>query len=114
MLNDIDAGDNPIVRVFNKIDALESEGAIDDVQLEAAMMPEYAVAISALSGEGMVDFVATVEDALMNLLFPVELLIPYTNGKEVRHSLLNACYSFVDCCNIMSLPFFLSRCDYGL
>merc|ERR1712238_202574 len=60
------------------------EGAMEDMQLEAAMMPGHAVAISALTGEGMVDFVATVEDALMHLLCPVELLIPYANGSEVN------------------------------
>jgi len=84
VLEEIDAGDKTVVRVFNKIDGLESEGAMEDMQLEAAMMPGHAVAISALTGEGMVDFVATVEDALMHLLCPVELLIPYANGSEVN------------------------------
>jgi len=84
VLNDIGAGDKKIVRVFNKIDGLENEEAMEDAQLEAAMMPGHAVAISALTGEGMVDFVATVEDALMDLLCPVEVLIPYTNGREVN------------------------------
>jgi len=84
VLDEIEAGGKPIVRVFNKIDALEGEGVMEDIQLEAAMMPGHTVAISALTGEGMVDFVTTVEEALMGLLIPVEVLIPYTNGKEVN------------------------------
>jgi len=84
VLEEIEAGGKPIVRVFNKIDALEGEGVMEDIQLEAAMMPGHTVAISALTGEGMVDFVTTVEEALMGLLIPVEVLIPYTNGKEVN------------------------------
>jgi len=84
VLKEIDVGEKPIVRVFNKIDALDGDGVMENMQLEAAMMPGHSVAISALTGEGMVDFVSTVEEALMALLIPVEVLIPYTNGREVN------------------------------
>jgi len=83
VLSEIGAGDKPIVRVFNKIDMLDNDVA-EDLQYEAVMMPGYAVATSALTGTGMVDFVAAVEDALKDLLVPIEVLLPYCNGKEVN------------------------------
>lgn len=83
VLSEIGAGDKPIVRVLNKIDRLDPETA-DDLKYEAAMMPGYSVAISSLTGEGIVDLVANIEDSLMDQLEPIEVLLPYTNGKEVN------------------------------
>ncbi len=83
VLSEIDAGDKPIVRVLNKIDLLDSDVA-EDLQYEAAMMPDHSVAISSITGEGMVDLVSTIEDALMGLLVQIEVLLPYANGKEVN------------------------------
>jgi GTP-binding protein HflX len=83
VLAEIDSGDKPVVRVLNKIDLLEADVA-EDLQYEAAMMSDHSVAISSVTGEGMVDLVSTIEDALMGLLVPIEVLLPYTNGKEVN------------------------------
>uniref|UniRef100_A0A7S3Q0Z1 Hflx-type G domain-containing protein n=1 Tax=Chaetoceros debilis TaxID=122233 RepID=A0A7S3Q0Z1_9STRA len=83
VLAEIDSGDKPVVRVLNKIDLLEADAA-EDLQYEAAMMSDHSVAISSVTGEGMVDLVSTIEDALMGLLVPIEVLLPYTNGKEVN------------------------------
>ncbi len=83
VLSEIDAGDKPIVRVLNKIDLLDDDVA-EELQYEAAMMDDYSVAISSKSGEGMIDLVATIEEALMALLLPIEVLLPYTHGKEVN------------------------------
>mmetsp|Transcript_9341 Transcript_9341/g.13264 ORF Transcript_9341/g.13264 Transcript_9341/m.13264 type:complete len:281 (+) Transcript_9341:164-1006(+) len=83
VLSEIGAGDKPVVRVLNKIDKLNEDDA-EDLKYEAAMMAGHSVAISSLTGEGMEDFVATVEDALLHLLKPIEVLIPYSHGKEVN------------------------------
>ena len=32
----------------------------------------------------MTDSVSTIEDAMMGLLMPIEILLPYANGKEVN------------------------------
>mmetsp|Transcript_13189 Transcript_13189/g.14844 ORF Transcript_13189/g.14844 Transcript_13189/m.14844 type:complete len:668 (+) Transcript_13189:307-2310(+) len=83
VLTEIDAGDKPVVRVLNKIDLLDSDVA-EELQYEAAMMSDYSVAISSTTGEGMIDLVATIEEGLMTLLHPIEVLLPYTHGKEVN------------------------------
>ncbi|KAL7471830.1 hypothetical protein ACHAXS_012707 [Conticribra weissflogii] len=83
VLEEIGAGDKPIVRVFNKLDLLEAEDA-DMLKYEAACSDDYAVGISSLTGEGLSDFVAVVEDALSGLLVPVELELPYSCGQEVN------------------------------
>merc|ERR1719223_1142843 len=83
VLSEIDCGDKPIVRVFNKLDLLDDDLA-EDLQYEAAMMPGHSVAVSSITGEGMSDFVATIEESLMGLLVQIEVLLPYTHGKEVN------------------------------
>lgn len=83
VLFEIGAGDKPLVRVLNKIDRLDPDIA-DSLQYEAATMSGYSVAISSLTGEGMVDLVSNIEDALMDQLEPIEVLLPYTNGKDVN------------------------------
>ena len=67
--------DKPIVRVLNKIDLLDPETA-EYLKYEAALS-ENTVAISALYGDGITDFVTAVEEALMDLLVPIEAEIPY-------------------------------------
>ena len=83
VLREIGAGDKPMVRVLNKIDLLDEDLA-ENLQYEAAMMDDYSVAISSKTGEGMTDLVSTIEDAMMGLLVPIEVILPYSNGKEVN------------------------------
>mmetsp|Transcript_21283 Transcript_21283/g.32066 ORF Transcript_21283/g.32066 Transcript_21283/m.32066 type:complete len:674 (-) Transcript_21283:443-2464(-) len=83
VLEEIGAGDKPIVRVFNKLDLLDSEDA-EMLKYEAACSDDFSVAISSLTGEGLSDFVAVVEDSLSDLLVPVELELPYSCGNEVN------------------------------
>lgn len=54
------------------------------LKYEAACAEDFSVAISSLTGEGLSDFVAVVEDALSDLLVPVELELPYSCGQEVN------------------------------
>ena len=83
VLSEIEVGNKPVVRVLNKIDLLDDDVA-EELQYEAAMMENHSVAISSKTGEGMIDLVATIEEALMSLLLPIEVLLPYTHGKEVN------------------------------
>jgi len=83
VLEEIGAGDKPVVRVFNKLDLLDPEDA-EMLKYEAACAEDFSVGISSLTGEGLTDFVAVVEDALSDLLVPVELEMPHSCGNEVN------------------------------
>jgi len=83
VLKEIGAEDKIMVRALNKIDLLDQDVA-EDLQYQAAMRDDYSVAISSLTGEGMTDLVATIEDAMMSMLIPIEVILPYANGKEVN------------------------------
>jgi GTP-binding protein HflX len=82
VLNEIDASDKPIVRVFNKIDLLPDDDA-EYLRYEAAMTSN-SVAVSSVRGDGLQDFVAVVEDALADLLVPIEVIVPYNKGEELN------------------------------
>lgn len=81
VLSDMGVADKPVVRVLNKIDLLDDEDA-EMLRYEAAFA-ENTVAVSALYGEGMEDFVEAVEDALNSMLVPIELVIPYSKGQDL-------------------------------
>jgi GTP-binding protein HflX len=83
VLSEIGAGDKPTVRVFNKLDLLDKEDA-ELIKYEAACSENFSVGISSLTGEGLSDFVAVVEDALSGLLVPIELELPYSCGNEIN------------------------------
>ena len=83
VLADLDVSDKPIVRVLNKIDLLDPEEA-EFLKYEAAVNMKHTVAVSALLGDGMQDFVAVVEDAMAELLVPIELELPYSMGDELN------------------------------
>eukprot|EP00546_Thalassionema_frauenfeldii_P002854 CAMPEP_0178933190 /NCGR_PEP_ID=MMETSP0786-20121207/23110_1 /TAXON_ID=186022 /ORGANISM="Thalassionema frauenfeldii, Strain CCMP 1798" /LENGTH=190 /DNA_ID=CAMNT_0020610715 /DNA_START=1438 /DNA_END=2006 /DNA_ORIENTATION=- len=71
VLSEIKASDKPIVTVFNKIDLLPEEDA-DYLRYEAACN-DLQVAVSSLTGDGLEDFVAVVEEALAGLLVQIEV-----------------------------------------
>ena len=66
------------------MDLLDSEDA-EMIKYEAACSEDFSVGISSLTGEGLSDFVAVVEDALSGLLVPIELELPYSCGNEINH-----------------------------
>ncbi|GKY97505.1 hypothetical protein MPSEU_000708700 [Mayamaea pseudoterrestris] len=82
VLADMGCGNKPIVRVLNKIDLLDRNKA-EYLRLGASQI-EHTVAVSALSGDGLADLVACVEDALAELLVSIEVLIPYAKGDELN------------------------------
>jgi GTP-binding protein HflX len=81
VLADMGCANKPMVRVLNKIDLLDEDDA-EYLKYEAAIA-DNTVVVSALYGDGMGDFVSAVEEALNDLLVPVELLIPYSKGQEL-------------------------------
>lgn len=81
VLNDMGVGSKPIVRILNKIDLLDDDDR-EYLKYETAFA-EKTVAASALFGEGMEEFLEAVEEALNDLLVPIELLIPYSKGQDL-------------------------------
>eukprot|EP00592_Proboscia_alata_P006511 CAMPEP_0194357344 /NCGR_PEP_ID=MMETSP0174-20130528/4839_1 /TAXON_ID=216777 /ORGANISM="Proboscia alata, Strain PI-D3" /LENGTH=664 /DNA_ID=CAMNT_0039127323 /DNA_START=92 /DNA_END=2086 /DNA_ORIENTATION=+ len=82
VLQEIGCGDKPIVRVLNKIDLLGHESS-EQLKVEVAKTG-LSVAVSSLTGDGMQDFVHFVEEALVKMLVPIELEIPYDKGDELN------------------------------
>jgi GTP-binding protein HflX len=82
VLAEIGVCDKPMVRVLNKIDLLDPDDA-EQLKYEAAFA-EYTVAVSALNGDGLQDFVAVAEEAMMDLLVHIEMEIPYSKGHELN------------------------------
>lgn len=82
VLREIGCGDKPIVRVLNKIDLLGYESS-EQLKVEVAKTG-LSVAVSSLTGDGMQDFVHFVEEALVKMLVPIELEIPYDKGDELN------------------------------
>jgi len=84
VLNDIKVSkDVPVIRVLNKIDQLDPEEA-EELKYKVALEETPTVAVSALTGDGMQDFVAVVEDALIEFLVPCHFEIPYDKGEELN------------------------------
>jgi GTP-binding protein HflX len=74
VLAEIDADRVPELIVFNKADLVPE--AVADLVADH----EGSVAVSAVTGEGIDDFLATLADRLRTIATPVELLIPYDRG----------------------------------
>jgi GTPase len=74
VLGEIDAADVPELIVFNKADLVP-----DEIRRLVADH-EGSVAVSAVTGEGIDDFLATLADRLRAIATPAELLIPYDRG----------------------------------
>jgi GTPase len=74
VLTEIGADQVPELLVFNKADIAH------DVAKELMVEHEGSVAISAVTGEGIDMFLATLGDRLRAITAPVELLIPYERG----------------------------------
>lgn len=82
VLADIGVSDKPIVRVLNKLDLLSAPDA--EYLRYMAASQDLTVAVSALHGAGMHDFVSVVEQAMAGLLMPIEVIIPYSDGVELN------------------------------
>jgi GTPase len=79
VLEEIGAGDKPRLLVLNKADLLD-----EDERREVILRHPEAVLISALSGEGIDDLRARVEQAFEDTLAEVELLVPFRDGARLH------------------------------
>ena len=87
MLEELGAGDKPLVTALNKIDLVESAGQEEPglaAQLRRALQ-EYIspVQISARTGEGIPELLAAVDGMLRETMTPLRLLLPYSKGDLV-------------------------------
>ncbi len=78
-LAEIGAGKIPVVTALNKIDRFTDPAA---ARMTLAGYPN-AVAISALSGEGIPDLLQTIETELFEAFVPVRVRLPYQEGQLI-------------------------------
>jgi GTPase len=78
VLEEIGAGDQPRLLVYNKIDLLD-----DDARRDLLVGDTNAIAISAATGEGLEELRERIEAAFEETLTPVELLVPYSQGDRL-------------------------------
>jgi GTP-binding protein HflX len=76
VLQEIHATGQPIVTALNKIDRLPDPMAVAPLLGD---LPD-SVAISAVTGQGIPDLLARIEQVLTEELVPVRLMIPYNRG----------------------------------
>ncbi len=74
-LEEIGAGERPRVLVLNKVDLLEH-----DAREELRLRHPDAVLVSAAGGEGLEALGERIEQELLHMLRPVDLLVPYADG----------------------------------
>ncbi|CAN0132583.1 unnamed protein product [Ectocarpus sp. 12 AP-2014] len=79
VLGEMKASDKPRLTMWNKLDLLPEEEQ-EQVRVDAEERDELTVAASAMTGEGLDDFVTCLEEAICALLFKVEAVVPYSRG----------------------------------
>ncbi len=79
VLAEIGAGDKPRLLVLNKIDLLSKEER-DEVRIAH---PD-AIAVSAVTGEGLEELKKATEEVFESTMMPVELLVPYSEGGRLH------------------------------
>ncbi len=77
VLEEIGAGDQPRLLVYNKLDLL------DDDERRALLIGTDAVGISAATGEGLEELEQRIAAAFEETLREVELLVPYAEGARL-------------------------------
>ena len=75
-LAELDATGSPVVTALNKIDRLDNPA---EVQNQLQEFPN-SVAISALTGQGIDDLLARVEQVLLSSMVSIDVVIPYSRG----------------------------------
>lgn len=76
VLDELKATGQPIVTALNKIDRLPNA---DDL-LRGGSLPEHSVPISALTGQGLPELTAAIEEVLAEELVSIHVLLPYPRG----------------------------------
>jgi GTP-binding protein HflX len=78
-LEEIEAGNIPVITALNKIDRLP------DPQAARQSLAEFnnAVAISSLTGIGIPDLIKAIENQLFETFTPIKVRLPYTQGQLI-------------------------------
>jgi len=84
VLEEIGAGEQPRLLVYNKLDLLDEEQ-----RRELLVGESGAIGVSAATGEGMDELRERIAEAFSDTLTEVDLLVPYAEGKRLSelHSL---------------------------
>jgi GTP-binding protein HflX len=84
VLEELDAGDKPVITALNKIDRLDRADPTVEARLLAGLR-DYpnAVAISARNGAGLDQLLQRIDAVLYRQMAPVDVLIPYERGDLV-------------------------------
>jgi GTP-binding protein HflX len=77
-LEEIGVGDRPRLEVLNKVDLLDASA-----REELRFNHPDAVLVSATTGEGLDELSGRIERELLHMLRPVELLVPYAEGRSL-------------------------------
>lgn len=80
-LAELEAEELPVINVLNKIDLLPDQEAAKEI----ASQFEKAVAISAISGDGIKDLLTLIEKELFFNFIPIEVSIPYQYGNLISN-----------------------------
>ncbi len=78
-LVDIGAGHIPMIYVLNKVDALTDTVMLDQFKNEN---PD-SIAISAVTGEGLDELLAKVDQLLFETFIPLKVVLPYKEGQLI-------------------------------
>ena len=81
ILTSLGGGENAKqIEVWNKIDLLDADD--HDAVLARAARHDDVIAVSSLTGYGMQDFVAAVEEALEGEIIAQTIVLPYSEGRK--------------------------------
>lgn len=84
VLEDLGAGDKPVITALNKADLLDrADPEIQEWLNRAHAEYPNAVTISAQTREGVPNLLVKLDELLRNQMMPVDLLIPYEKGELV-------------------------------
>lgn len=84
VLEELGAGEKPVVTALNKTDRLDMQNPADQQRVALARQSyPNPVFLSALQGAGIPDLLAMVDEQLRQDMVPVRLLIPYDQGRLV-------------------------------
>ncbi len=84
VLEELGAGNKTVITALNKLDALDLSDPDQRAHLDAALA-DYpnAVALSALTGEGLPDLLAQIDTVLRQTMAPIDVIIPYNHAELV-------------------------------
>jgi GTP-binding protein HflX len=84
VLEELGAGEKTVITALNKIDLLDLTDPADREKVQTALA-DYpnAVALSALTGQGLDDLRAKIDHFLRQQMAPIDVVIPYSHGELV-------------------------------